>query len=281
MLWFFVFPCVIFVGWASWKLVASVIQARPLQLGERIEQVRKARSSGDRWQAAYSLSQELHKMKKSGEWDSAPAADKKAAFTELGALLDENEADLRVKRYLLLAFGEFGDEASIARVEKSLNDSDSEIRFFASWSYVKLMERLPETATPVRLERVAAWMKGEDSSLRKVAASFLVQRPDDAYLARVEGLLGDADREVRWNAAVALASTGHASAAPVLKEIFNVETLRDAQLRTAEDLKQLVASAWEAANKLKDPDVIAAGRALKASVNAKTLEGGAIHAAIY
>lgn len=281
MLLFFVIPCLGFIVWASWSLVGGLLEKKPQDVPARIEAVKKARSSGDRWQAVYALSQELQRMKSRGEWETQVSPEQKTQlFNTLVEMQKEHASDLRFKKYVLLTLGQFGNSQVLPAIREEIKSADPEIRFYAAWAYIEVLSKNKEARNAQSFAEMRPWLADEDPAFRKIAATFLVQHDLAESEAQVEELLKDADLEVRWNAAVALASVGKESAAATLKEMFDLQMIRKVNLRSLEDLKQLLASAYEAAEKLKRDDVLAAAEKLKGLVDVATPEGAAIHEAL-
>ena len=279
MFWFFVLPCVIFLGWASYKLIGVSTQAKvEKNVFMRLDDIKKARSPGDRWQAAYELSQELQKMIRDGRLAHMDAPGKDTIFGGLNELLERHSTDTRLKRYLLLTLGQTGDERALPALKKGLADKDSEVKFFSAWGYLEVLGKNKEVATDEALAEVVRWLDDKDTALRKIAATFLVQRPDAKYRKIVEKQLGDSDQEVRWNAAVALASVKDDAATPVLSEIFELEKLRAVEFKSPKDLEQMLSTATTAAAKLGDETILnkIENLRLRAKSEEKTPEGRAI-----
>jgi HEAT repeat protein len=281
MLLFFVLPCLGFIVWASWSLIGGFLERKPQDVPARIEAVKKARSSGDRWQAVYALSQELQRMKSRGEWDTQVSPEQKQQlFEALVSLQKEHGSDLRFKKYVLLTLGQFGTAQALPAIREEINSKDPEIRFYAAWAFIEILSKNPDSRTPETLAEPRAWLKDADSSFRKIAATFLVQYDLASSQPAVVELLKDPEREVRWNAAVALASVGDEGSVATLKQMFDLAEIRKMDLRSLEDLKQLLASAFEAARKLKRDDVLDEAKKLKGLVDPATPEGAAIHEAL-
>lgn len=279
MFWFFVLPCVIFLGWASYKLVGVSTEAKvEKDVFVRLEDIKKARSPGDRWQAAYELSQELQKMIRDGSLAKMDSPRKDTIFGGLNELLERHSTDVRLKRYLLLTLGQTGDERALNPLKKGLSDKDSEVKFFSAWGYLEVLGKNTPLANSVNLAEIEKWLSDGDTSLRKIAATFLVQRPGKAYVSAVEKQLKDQDREVRWNAAVALASVKEDSATPILSEIFDLKSLRDVEFKSPKDLEQMLDTATIAAAKLGDENILNKIEKLRLAAKAeeKTPEGRAI-----
>ena len=281
MFYFFILPCVGFLIWAAIKLGGAMMEdQKPQGAFERIELLKHARNSGDRWQAAYGLSQEIHRMMRDHELEKLPPAKTVELYHELTDLMSKNATDDRLKRYMLLMLGQMGDPLGLPALETGLHDKDPEIQFFAAWGYIDILGKRPETRTPERLKVVQGWLNASDPALQKIASAFLVQQKNPALIADVKKLLKSDNVEVRWNTAVALASVGDRDSIPMLKQMFDINKLRELNIHTSKDLAQLVAAGFQAAQKLGDPEVIALAEKLKSDSNANTPEGRAIHAAI-
>jgi len=274
MLWFFVFPCLIFMGWAGYRLFDALIRPKPQDVFTKLAEVRDAKSSGDRWQAAYGLSQSLQKMIHDDELAKLPEAKKTEIFEGLESLLKLHGSDARLKKYVLLTLGQMGDARGLDPLHQGWSDPDSETRFYSLWGSFELFKKEPSLKQSAHMSEVAGYLNDADPAIRKIVSAFLVQ--DAAYRDPVANLLTDQDQEVRWNAAVGLASVGDHRAKPVLREFFDLEKLRAVGAKTSKDLAQLVATGFEAAQKLNDPEILAAAEALKARVSQETPEGRAV-----
>ena len=69
MLWFFLLPAFVFLGWATFYLVKNIgKKAVESTLVEKARSIENGRSDGDRWKAAYSLAEELLKKSKDGSY---------------------------------------------------------------------------------------------------------------------------------------------------------------------------------------------------------------------
>ena len=179
----------------------------------------------------------------------------------------------------------------LPHVKESLSDASEEIRFFAAWSYLELLGRAvvdaelgegPGSGSDYQESYavVESWLEDKDPSFRKIAATFLVQKSKNPPIDKVKALLEDEDLEVRWNTAVALASVGDDSSVPVLREMFDISNIRKLDVRSVDDLKQLLASAHDAAKKLDSDEIFAAEEALLGSINKETPEGRIVFEAL-
>ena len=282
MLWFFVLPSMGFVVWASYRLLNGVFAEKHKDVFARIANIESARTPADRWQAAYELSQDLQKIRREPP-QAVPTlspTQRDSLFISLGTLLKTHASDARLKRYLLITIGQMGDARGLASLEDACTDPDSEVRFFASWGLVDLLSKKSELVSPERLQKISAWLNDSEASIRKIAASFLVQQHDASLISRIEEQLKDSDKEVRWNAAAALASVGNAAGVPELIGLFNLENLRSLNLKSSKDLTLLLSAAFGASKKLSNPSLDAAIEKLRGQVQPSTPEGRAILAAL-
>ncbi len=276
MLWFFVFPSLLFLGWASYRFASGVLKPKPQDAFSKLAEVQGARNAGDRWQAAYGLAQALQKMSQDGTFTALDDAKKNELYEKLGQILKDHASDARLKKYLILTLSQLGDVRALPMLESGAQDPDPEIRFYSAWTLVELLIKNPASWNDKHVELALKWTHDADPALRKVGATFLVQDPRGDHKEALAPLLKDTDTQVRWNAAVALASKGDASAHSTLQEIFDLKKLRDAEIKSSEDLTRIVHAAWEAARKSGSQQLLSAGETLKKAANPETPEGRAI-----
>lgn len=282
MLWFFIIPCVGFLLWAGYQWVGALTSGPAPSVGieKQIDKIKTARTPGDRWQAAYGLSQDLQKMRRTNDWESLDSTRKEKINSDLSDLLKKFSSDSRLTKYLLLTLGQLKDSASLAAISQFLKSKDSDQKFFSAWAFLEILQNRPEAITEEHLATVIGWLRDEDPGFRKIAASFLAQRRDPKISNQILPLLEDPNVEVRWNAAVALTTVGDSRGHKVLGEVFSLENLRSLNFRSSKDLTQLVAAAWGAAIISGNAELVSLGRKLKTTVSPSTPEGRAIHSAI-
>lgn len=276
MLWFFVFPSLIFMGWASYRFVNGVLKPKPQDAFSKLAEVRSSHNSGDRWQAAYGLAQALQKMSQDGTFATLEPAKKDELYDSLGKVLKDNASDARLKKYLILTLGQLGDLRALPALESGTLETDPETRFYSAWSLVDLLIKHPEAWTEKHSQLALAWIKDKDVSLKKIGTTFLVQDKKTDHKKEIRELLKDGDVQVRWNAAVALVSSDDMSGLAILKEPLTLESLRAADIQSSEDLTRVVRAAWEAAKKSGSPELLATAQKLRQEANDKTPEGRAI-----
>jgi hypothetical protein len=281
MLFFFVIPAVVFVGWAAYKLVDSSLHPIKQDFYTRLDSLKKASRSGDKWQASYSIAFEVQRMMKTGELAKLSPEERVHFYSRTGELLLSEALEPKMKHYLLVNFGQTGAQELLGPTKALVLKSaaDPELEFFAAWSFLELLSKNPSEKAGA-LSFVQSWAQSKNLGLKKIAASYLVQQGDSLSTKIVEDMLGDAEEEIQWNAAAALASVGNAKGEAILSKIFNLERLRALQISNSQDLKNLLASAWFGAKKLNSPELLAKVETLKKAVNPASPEGRAILAAL-
>ncbi len=280
MLWFFLLPALGFLGWASYYLVTNISnKTKESSLVEKAQSIQNGRSDGDRWKSAYALAEELLKKAKSGDYIRLPLEERKEILSALSKLLDQFKDDLRLKKYLILTLGSLNDPEALTLLKTNLKEKDEDIHFYSAWGYVGTLTANPDKITAVDLAEISSWLKNDDVSLKKVATSFLVQHGEEGVKSVVQAL-SDKDREVRWNAAVALSTVGRVEGLEQMSEIFDLNNLRSVGFRSAKDLEQLLKAAKVGALKLNNPTLNAKIAKLTKEANTETPEGKAIESAL-
>jgi len=284
MLWFFVIPALAFIAFVSFKLFNSSTQHQPqTSFEQKLGNIENAKSPGDRWQAAYALAQDLQQKIRSGELEKMSSEQKASVYARLDALLEKHTTDSRLKKYLLLTLGQMGDARATVSLKKGIKDSDPEVQFFSAWGFLEILQIMQKNGQAIPeadLALVTSWLKSEDPGFRKIASTYLAQQSAPKYRDEVAKLLRDQDAEVRWNAAIALASVKDPRAKATMLEMFDLTKIRELEMRSTKDLKQLVEISLQAAKKIWDKDFEAARAQLELRADPKTPEGGAIHAAL-
>ncbi|MBP7843686.1 MAG: HEAT repeat domain-containing protein [Proteobacteria bacterium] len=283
MLWFFLVPSLAFMIWAGWKLVGGLKKGPETQeahLITSLSKVEKARSSGDRWHAAYNFAHALQRQQVSGDFDRLAQEERTALFEKMNILLNKFPEDIRLQRYLLLTLGQLSHPDSLPIFLKFLESSDSELRFYGAWGMIETLVKNKNLKADLYNEKILALLKDKDPSMKKIASAYLVQQKNNTYTSAVKALLKDQDPEVQWNSAVVLASVGDNSGKDILKSLFEISNLHTIKYRSAKDLEQIVASAINAARKLGDPEILSQAESLKNSLKPTSPENRAILAGL-
>ena len=167
--------------------------------------------SNRRWPAAYELSRLMGdpEFVKREEAILAPELTK--------AFADSKNDDPKVRQYLALALGRLTPplppETRQLLVE-ALNDKDSQTRISAIWA----LGSTGESSVAADLERQ---YQSEDPGVRKMAVYALGSMPVDAGNDTLVKALEDAEPDVQWNAAIALARHGRHEGVPVLRRMLD------------------------------------------------------------
>jgi hypothetical protein len=167
--------------------------------------------SNRRWPAAYELSRLMGdpEFVKREEAILAPELTK--------AFADSKNDDPKVRQYLALALGRLTPplppETRQLLVE-ALNDKDSQTRISAIWA----LGSTGESSVAADLERQ---YQSEDPGVRKMAVYALGSMPSDAGNDTLVKALEDAQPDVQWNAAIALARHGRHEGVPVLRRMLD------------------------------------------------------------
>jgi HEAT repeat protein len=183
-----------------------------------------------RWLAAHELALFL-------QHDSTWQNDHKLA-NELAADLERSLAGqqgddrtIQYQKYLASALGAFNSESGIDALNAALDpEASTEVRLAAIWSCARLGDRLQSNgdATPLRraVPGLTAAAGDDDNEVRKLTAYALGCLGIPDATAPLLSLLADADREVRYNAASALARLGSDAGFDTLEEMLTPELLR-------------------------------------------------------
>jgi HEAT repeat protein len=193
-----------------------------------------------RWQAAFELSRSLPSLDPPER--AALAAETLRIFTQLSPTRAE---DVPVRRYLALVLGRLQDPQAVDALLAAAKDSEPDTRLYSVWALGRIGDR---RALPAVLEASAS----DDPGLRKMAAYVLGQLRDPAAIPRLQVLLGDTVADVRWNAAIALASLGDASGRSVLRSMIDREALSRQAALSADQAETAMVGAAKGLALLRD-----------------------------
>ena len=133
------------------------------------------------------------------------------------AFADSKNDDPRVRQYLALTLGRLTPplpaETRQLLVE-ALNDQDSQTRISAIWA-------LGSTGDRSVVPDIERQYTSEDAGVRKMAVYALGSMPVDAGNETLMKALEDAEADVQWNAAIALARHGRHEGVPVLRRMLD------------------------------------------------------------
>jgi len=163
------------------------------------------------WPAAYELSRLMSdpEFVKKGEATLAPELTK--------AFAASSDDDPRVRQYLALALGRLTPpipaDARRLLIE-ALNDKESQTRISAIWA-------LGSTGDATVVPDIERMYASGDAGVRKIAVYALGSMPIDAGNETLIKALEDAEPDVQWNAAIALARHGRHEGVPVLRRMLD------------------------------------------------------------
>jgi len=177
--------------------------------------------SNRRWPAAYELSRLMGdpQFVKKQQMVLAPQLIK--AFAASG------DDDPRLRQYLALALGRLTPpipaEARRLLVE-ALNDKESQTRISAIWA-------LGSTGDLTVAPEIERMYQSDDAGVRKMTVYALGSLPGEVGTATLVKALDDAEPDVQWNAAVALARHGRHEGVNVLRRMLDRDYVQRAVTR--------------------------------------------------
>jgi hypothetical protein len=167
--------------------------------------------SNRRWPAAYELSRLMADPEFVKREEAILAPELTTAFGE-----SKND-DPRVRQYLALTLGRLTPPLPVETRQllvEALNDKDSQTRISAIWA----LGSTGEASVSADIERQ---YQSEDAGVRKMAVYALGSMPVETGNETLVKALEDAEADVQWNAAVALARHGRHEGVPVLRRMLD------------------------------------------------------------
>jgi HEAT repeat protein len=174
------------------------------------------------WQAAQELSVRLERKDKELTPEEIDAAARRIArILETSAVSKDEEKETQPRQvFLLLALARLGTGTASETVAAYLDDPDAMMRQFAIRG---LMEMSDDPAARGRVERVVALLDDPAHEVRMVACAalgVLADQGDERVIRALREKL-DEDREIQWNAALALGRLGSPTARFVLLNMLD------------------------------------------------------------
>lgn len=155
-------------------------------------------------------------------------ADGNLSWSPIDALKQGGNAPSQIRWFAAQALGRRKDPRAVAPLRRALADADGGVRIHAALA-------LGELAAVEAAEDLARLLAGDDDSgVRKASAVALGFLPGDRSRAALAKGLSDAEIQVRWNAALALARLGDGAAAPLLSEMLDRARVAGVQVPSAE-----------------------------------------------
>jgi len=230
------FPLLIVAVCTGVFLLFGVIASEEHTPMELLRQVRTG-SEHKRWQAAYELAKHLV---------ASPevAADQELGQAILETFRESKGKDPEVRKYLAQTIGTLRHPGAGPALREALDDESADVRLYAALS---IGTRGDREAVPAVIERLR---KDEDDGVRTAAASALTLLADPTAGPALREALLDAQRDVRWNAALALAAIGDAEGRSLLHELLDRTRLLEETEMTEELSAQSALHALDAIRKL-------------------------------
>jgi len=224
---FFLFPLIIIAICVGIFLLFGYLTYEQRSPREYLKALQEG-SDGQRWQAAYELSN--HVSTKRDKLDPEFADDMIAAYR------NSKTGDLKVRRYLALALGRLGDKRAIAPLLEGLDDVDAENQIYT-------LSALGFIGDNSAVPGVIKQLKHPDPSVRKVAAYVLGAMKDPSAAHDLQIALNDVKDEVRWNAAMALARMDDPAGSDLLVKLLDRSYVDSVPDMTAEQRVELMVNA--------------------------------------
>lgn len=162
------------------------------------------------WQAAQELATRLQRRDQELHPDEIEPLAKRIEqiLAGLKATDDKDDSVPTKRRFLLLALARLGTDSAVDALVANLADASPETRQTAVRG---LMEMHAVSAARAGVDKLFRLIDDESSAVRLVAClaiGLLAEPHDAAAIAALRGALASSDRELRWNAATALARLG-------------------------------------------------------------------------
>jgi HEAT repeat protein len=218
-----------------------------------------------RWPAAYELSRMMA--------DPAVRANHELAPILVEAFERAKSDDPRVRRYLALAIGRLDPlpKEAIAALSQSLDEPDEGYKtdWFshltggadseAGEARISTIWALGSSGDESVVPKLQPLYESPDAGIRKMVVYALGALPGSTQLSTLRTALADAEPDVRWNAAVALARHDSRDGVAVLQQMLDrayVERTVKREVRQDDDsdpVAEVIVSGLRAAAALKDP----------------------------
>jgi HEAT repeat protein len=179
------------------------------------------------WPAAVELSALMENPKVRG--DRAVAVELVKAFDEA------RTGDPRIRKYLALAIGRLDPPLPAEAVQVLLRSLDDPAKPWTpdAWSringwtpemaeaHISTIWALGASGDPAVVPKLQPLYESTDAGVRKIVVYALGALPGDTQFATLRAALQDAEPDVRWNAAIALARHGNGEGAGVLRQMLD------------------------------------------------------------
>ncbi len=190
----FIFPLVIAVGMAV-LLCTVVLLTREAETPESLITAIKTGAPSKRWQKAFELSNEINQgralLRTTGVMKEV-----------IHILNDRKEYDARTRSYMAIALARFdAPEVTVVLKQALSEEPDPDVQLHLIWALG--VKNAADSA-----DQITVFLQNQQEDLRKMAAYVLGGLGQPQSVSKLEPLLNDEARDVRWNAALSLARLG-------------------------------------------------------------------------
>ena len=178
----------------------------------------KSGGVNQRWQAAYQLAMRMQEAEAAGDASFYSSPDD--AAEAIATFQVARQDDPRIRQYLARVLGRLGDPAVVPPLVEVIEDEREKVetRFAALFA----LGMLGEKARP-QIPLITRHLRSDDPTIRTVSAYVLGYMGDATVLGDLRPMLEDDDRNVRWNAALALARLGDDAGIDIIATLLEWE----------------------------------------------------------
>lgn len=248
--------------------VAKLLEVLNQDDGRRTLDIAMMPNSKEVWQAA----QELAKRLQDRDRALKPEEIQKTADTLVSILdrfapgRDEKDTGMNREHFLMLALARTGVPTAVPSVARRLSDPNARTRMMALMALAEMKDVAEARAT---LPEVLPLLQDKDSAVTIVACAAVASLADPGDAVAVSALADrlEADRELQWNAAMALARLGSSRGRMVLMNMLDRSFWEKIDLDYMDggtqvrrkfspaEVARYLAAAVQAAGRLKDAEL--------------------------
>lgn len=258
------------------KSVAKLLEVLDQDDGRRTLDVAMMPNSKEVWQAAQELAKRLQDRERALKpSELQPTADSLAKILDrFPPGRDEQDTGMNREHFLMLALARTGVSSSVPPIARRLSDPNGRTRMMALMALAEMKGVAEARAT---LPEVLPLLQDKDSGVAIVACAAVASLAEPGDAAAVSALadLLEADRELQWNAAMALARLDSPRGRMVLMNMLDRSFWEKIDLDYQDggsqvrrkfsptEVARYLAAAVQAAGRLKDVELIAMVDALE------------------
>ncbi|HTL48378.1 MAG TPA: HEAT repeat domain-containing protein [Verrucomicrobiae bacterium] len=223
-------------------LCTVVLLTRETETPESLITAIKTGSPSKRWQKAFELSNELNRD---------PAMIRSGAVMKevIHVLKDRAGYDARTRSYMAIALSRFeSEEAGAALYEALKEETEEEVQLYLLWGLGQ------KQYLPARKD-IEPFLASPQEDLKKMASYVLGALGDPQSVPALLPLVDDESRDVRWNAALALARLGNDAGYAELVKMTDRSTLAAMEI-PADKVEEVMVNAVKGLGLLKRADAM-------------------------